>query len=117
MTTGWISLALSFLGDISTADIVTGWVSNDGVATLVDSHGTRDGRVERDASQDYQLIVGYQYQDSTVIRFKRKINTCDGEDITITVRASVYFSLICFGKQYSSQFKIENGRKAKLAQN
>ena len=39
----------------------------------------------QDKSQDYQLIVGYEYQDTTVIRFKRKVNTCDGEDLALTV--------------------------------
>ena len=39
----------------------------------------------QDKSQDYQLIVGYEYQDTTVVRFKRKVNTCDGEDLALTV--------------------------------
>ena len=42
--------------------------------------------MSKDKSQDYQLIVGYQYQDSTVLRFRRKLNTCDGDDLIVTVR-------------------------------
>ena len=47
-----------------------------------------------DKSQDYQLVVGYQYQGGTVLRFKRKINTCDGDDlvITVTILTSFYVS-------------------------
>ena len=51
-----------------------------------DAHGDRDRRFARDKSQDYQLVVGYQYQGGTVLRFRRKLNTCDGDDLVITVR-------------------------------
>ena len=50
-----------------------------------DAHGNQFGQTVKDKSQDYRLIVGYQYQENTVLRFKRKINTCDGEDLAITV--------------------------------
>ena len=53
--------------------------------SLQDAHGNQFGQTVKDKSQDYQLIVGYQYQDNTVLRFKRKLNTCDGEDLAITV--------------------------------
>ena len=29
-------------------------------------------------------MVGYQYQGGTVLRFKRKLNTCDGDDLVVT---------------------------------
>lgn len=51
-----------------------------------DAHGDSAGRMIKDKSQDYKLIVGYQYQGGTVLRFKRKLNTCDGDDLVITVR-------------------------------
>ena len=38
-------------------------------------------------------MVGYQYQDNTVLRFKRKINTCDGEDLAITVNKNSFFNV------------------------
>eukprot|EP00095_Tigriopus_kingsejongensis_P000886 snap_masked-scaffold409_size180341-processed-gene-0.2 protein:Tk00886 transcript:snap_masked-scaffold409_size180341-processed-gene-0.2-mRNA-1 annotation:"hypothetical protein DAPPUDRAFT_62540" len=84
VSTGWVSIALTFRGNLAGADIIVGWVSEDGVATLVDAHGDSQGRMVKDKTQDYQLIVGYQYQDSTVLRFKRKLNTCDGDDLAIT---------------------------------
>ena len=52
---------------------------------LQDAHGNQFGQMIQDKSQDYELIVGYEYQGTTVIRFKRKINTCDGEDLALTV--------------------------------
>ena len=57
-------------------------------AYLQDAHGNQFGQMVQDKSQDIQLIVGYEYQGTTVIRFKRKINTCDGEDLALTVRTT-----------------------------
>jgi hypothetical protein len=84
VTTGWVSLALTFRGDMKGADIIVGWVS-DGTATIVDAHGDERGRMVKDKSQDYLLDLGYEYQDSTVLRFTRELNTCDGDDLIITV--------------------------------
>ena len=50
-----------------------------------DAHGDERGRFVRDKSQDYLLDLGYEYQDSTVLRFSRKLNTCDGDDLIVTV--------------------------------
>lgn len=50
-----------------------------------DAHGNQFGQVIKDRSQDYQIILGYQYHKQTVLRFRRKLETCDGEDLSITV--------------------------------
>jgi len=84
VTTGWVSFALTFRGSMVGSDIILGWISDSGAATLIDAHGNQFGQTVKDKSQDYRLIVGYQYQENTVLRFKRKINTCDGEDLAIT---------------------------------
>ena len=39
VTTGWVSLALTFRGDLRGADIIVGWV-DDGKATIVVSKST-----------------------------------------------------------------------------
>jgi len=84
-TSGWVALALTYRGHMVGADVVVGWVDSAGQATLVDAHGDAGGGFARDKTQDYQLIVGYEYQGGTVLRFKRKLQTCDGEDLVITV--------------------------------
>ena len=66
---------------------------------LQDAHGNQFGQIIRDRSQDYQLIVGYQYQDTTVLRFRRKLETCDGEDLSITVNE---FKMIFFSFSYKT---------------
>ena len=40
--------------------------------------------MEEDKSQDYELIVGFEYEGATVLRFRRKLETCDTEDQTIS---------------------------------
>ena len=54
-----------------------------------DAHGNQFGQVIKDRSQDYQIILGYQYHKETVLRFRRKLETCDGEDLSITVRINI----------------------------
>ena len=80
-----MALALSHTRSIKGADLVIGWVSDQGQATLRDYHSV-DGRVvEEDKSQDYDLIVGYEDAGVTVLRFRRKIDTCDSDfDLPIT---------------------------------
>lgn len=39
-----------------------------------------------DPSQDYELLLGYENSTHTVLRFKRKLDTCDySHDVAITV--------------------------------
>lgn len=45
-----------------------------------------DGKPVVDSSQDYVLLLGYENQTHTVLRFKRKLDTCDvAYDVPITV--------------------------------
>lgn len=55
---------------------------------LQDRHIKRNGDIEpfMDPSQDYQLLLGYENATHTVMRFKRKLDTCDtSHDLPITV--------------------------------
>lgn len=45
-----------------------------------------DREPEVDPSQDYQLLLGYENNTHTVLRFKRRLDTCDYHDVPITVR-------------------------------
>lgn len=50
----------------------------------IKKHG--DGEPFVDPSQDYVLLLGYENATHTVMRFKRKLDTCDtSHDIPITV--------------------------------
>lgn len=55
---------------------------------LQDRHVTRNGDTEPvvDPSQDYMLMLGYENATHTVLRFRRKLDTCDAShDMAITV--------------------------------
>lgn len=52
-----------------------------------------DREPEVDPSQDYQLLLGYENNTHTVLRFRRRLDTCDHHDIPITVSGNwMYFS-------------------------
>lgn len=78
-TTGWVAMALSHTKSIKGADLVIGWVEESGQATLRDFHSVDGRTVVEDESQDYTLVVGYQENGLTVLRFRRKIETCDSD--------------------------------------
>ncbi|KAJ8977652.1 hypothetical protein NQ317_006425, partial [Molorchus minor] len=46
---------------------------------------TIDREPEVDPSQDYQLLLGYENSTHTVLRFRRRFDTCDHHDIPITI--------------------------------
>lgn len=52
-----------------------------------DCHGQRDGNGApiQDDTQNYTVVNGYQNTTHTVIQFKRPLETCDPDDIAITV--------------------------------
>lgn len=85
-THGYIGLGFSKDGTIYGADIVIGWV-HQGQVHFQDRHVKKngDGQPLVDSSQDYVLLLGYENQTHTVLRFKRKLDTCDvAYDVPIT---------------------------------
>ena len=72
-------MALSHTKSIKGADVVIGWVEPSGQATLRDFHSIDGRTVAEDESQDYELVVGYEDEGLTVLRFRRKIETCDSD--------------------------------------
>lgn len=61
-----------------------------------DRHVKKTGDIEPvvDPSQDYTLLLGYENATHTVMRFKRKLDTCDTSyDIPISVRNFCNFLL------------------------
>ncbi|XP_035698652.1 DBH-like monooxygenase protein 1 homolog [Branchiostoma floridae] len=81
-TRGWLGLGLSPNGGMPGSDIVIGWVK-DGQAYLTDRHATENSLPPEDESQDWELLSGYENDTHTVLRFKRKLQTCDVRDRVI----------------------------------
>nr|CAI5840241.1 unnamed protein product [Callosobruchus analis] len=53
------------------------------------SGSATDREPEVDPSQDYQLLLGYENNTHTVLRFRRKLDTCDHHDIPITLEHDI----------------------------
>ncbi|XP_069693146.1 MOXD1 homolog 2-like [Periplaneta americana] len=82
-TLGYIGFGFSADGQMPGADIVTAWV-RDGQVFFQDRYARGRGEPELDPSQDYELLLGYENGTHTVIRFRRRYDTCDPHDYTIT---------------------------------
>ncbi|XP_078598387.1 DBH-like monooxygenase protein 1 [Branchiostoma floridae x Branchiostoma japonicum] len=81
-TRGWVGLGLSPNGGMPGSDIVIGWVK-DGQAYLTDRYADEKALPPEDESQDWELLSGYENATHTVLRFKRKLQTCDFRDRVI----------------------------------
>ncbi|XP_035696831.1 DBH-like monooxygenase protein 1 [Branchiostoma floridae] len=81
-TTGWVGLGLSPNGGMPGSDIAIGWVK-DGIAHLTDRYAEAKAQPRMDESQDWELVSGYENETHTVLRFNRKLTTCDVRDRVI----------------------------------
>lgn len=86
-THGYVGFGFSANGRPEGADVVIGWVDN-GQTFFQDrfvSPNSKSTEPQVDPSQDYVLLKGYENTTHTIIRFRRKLDTCDGvSDIPIT---------------------------------
>ncbi|XP_064598301.1 DBH-like monooxygenase protein 1 homolog [Liolophura sinensis] len=84
-TLGYVGLGLSPNGGMTGADVIMGGVSDvDGKVFFEDRHATGKWEPISDTSQDWKLITGSQNDTHTVLRFWRKLQTCDKQDRPIT---------------------------------
>lgn len=91
-THGYVGFGFSVNGRQEGADVVIGWVDK-GQTFFQDRHVSRNvnsTEPQVDPSQDYVLLKGYENTTHTIIRFRRKLDTCDSVyDIPITVSNSL----------------------------
>ncbi|XP_023290728.1 MOXD1 homolog 2 [Orussus abietinus] len=84
-TLGYVGLGFTKNDRRVGADMVIGWVDNNGQVHLQDRHVKDAGRdPQMDSSQDYRLLLGYENKTHTVLRFSRRYDTCDPRDLKIT---------------------------------
>ena len=91
-TTGWVGLGLSPNGGMAGSDIVIGWVKN-GKPYLKDCYASEKAQPIEDLQQDYTLIDGTEMNGYTILKFKRKLITCDiSNDKPINVNVNILLS-------------------------
>ncbi|CAH1243298.1 MOXD1 [Branchiostoma lanceolatum] len=76
-------MGLSPNGGMPGSDIAIGWVK-DGKAHLTDHYADAKAQPPVDESQDWELVSGYENGTHTVLRFNRKLTTCDEKDRVIS---------------------------------
>ncbi|KAK3101729.1 hypothetical protein FSP39_005907 [Pinctada imbricata] len=82
-THGYVGFGLSNNGKMFPADIVIGWVK-DGKTFFKDRHSVEHAVPIVDKSQDWTLLLGFENSFGTILKFTRKIITCDPDDMDIT---------------------------------
>ncbi|XP_069106063.1 DBH-like monooxygenase protein 1 homolog [Argopecten irradians] len=82
-TRGYVGFGISGNGQMFPGDVVVGWVK-DGVTHFKDCHTTAHAMPQEDDSQDWVLLHGEENDFGTVLRFTRKLDTCDDDDFKIT---------------------------------
>ncbi|XP_032687202.1 MOXD1 homolog 2 isoform X2 [Odontomachus brunneus] len=86
-TLGYVGLGFTKAAESGRAgaDMVIGWVDNNGQVHLQDRHVKDTSKdPQMDSSQDYRLLLGYENKTHTVLRFSRRYDTCDPRDLKIT---------------------------------
>ncbi|XP_017756157.1 PREDICTED: MOXD1 homolog 2-like [Eufriesea mexicana] len=84
-TLGYVGLGFTRDDGSIGADMVIGWVDNNGQLHLQDRHVKNSSKdPQMDSSQDYCLLLGYENKTHTVLRFSRRYDTCDPRDLKIT---------------------------------
>ncbi|KAL4218773.1 hypothetical protein ACF0H5_021360 [Mactra antiquata] len=76
-TRGWVGFGLSTNGKMFPADVIVGWVNDDGTSHFSDRHTTGHSPPVMDKSQDWHLLLAKENEFGTVMKFVRRINTCD----------------------------------------
>ncbi|XP_052093581.1 DBH-like monooxygenase protein 1 homolog [Mytilus californianus] len=83
-TKGYVGFGLSSNGKMFPSDVVIGWIDSNGTTHFKDCHTEGHYAPIIDASQDWFLLLGKENNFGTVLKFIRKLDTCDDNDYLIT---------------------------------
>ena len=78
------------------ADIVMGWLDQNGTPTLSDRHAVRPGTPIVDDVQNVELISISETNGVTTMHFRRQLAACDKDDLAIVGTARI---LVAFGRE------------------
>merc|ERR1712002_689537 len=81
-TAGYVAFGISGNGNMYPADVVIGWVK-DGTPHFMDAHNVAKSPPLKDAQQDWHLISASETSGTTTLKFIRKLQTCDDDDMPI----------------------------------
>ncbi|KAG8192031.1 hypothetical protein JTE90_025297 [Oedothorax gibbosus] len=116
-THGYVGFGLSPNGGMAGSDIVTGWVK-DGKVYFQDRHGKGNIMPDIDEHQNWDLVSGSENDTHTCLQFRRKLETCDKDDMNIddsTMRLIYAYSDEDPASEQDLQYHFETRRGAKSA--
>jgi hypothetical protein len=76
-TTGWVGIGLSPNGGMKNSDIAIGWVDKKNKGYLKDCFASAESTPKTDKSQDWFLLEAAEQDGYTMLKYKRKLETCD----------------------------------------
>ncbi|XP_028665311.1 DBH-like monooxygenase protein 2 homolog [Erpetoichthys calabaricus] len=94
-TSGWIGFGFSPNGGMAGSDMIIGGIFPNGTQYFTDRHATGNTEPLVDNKQDYTLLSWAGNGNSTTLRFKRELQTCDSDDLPIT--DSPIFVIFAYG--------------------
>ena len=90
-TTGWVGLGFSQNGDMAGSDIVIGWVDDiTGAGHVKDTYAKIRAAPVMDKIQDWELLDAKQIDGYTILKIKRKLNTCDKDEDMVIKKETNY---------------------------
>ncbi|XP_055346152.1 DBH-like monooxygenase protein 2 homolog [Paramacrobiotus metropolitanus] len=109
-TTGWFGLGLSPSGSMRGADILVGWIDENGKGHIEDRYAPDFIEPTLDPQQDWTLEGSVRQDGNLIFRMSRKLNTCDKQnDVpinTIDTMRLIYASNPALPMKTGDQFHI-----------
>ena len=84
-TIGWIGFGISPNGGMAGSDVFVAWIDSNGLTNFTDRYITSDRRVLVDNEQNWFLLGSLKSNGFTIIKFTRKIETCDAYEQDLTI--------------------------------
>ncbi|CAL8093006.1 unnamed protein product [Orchesella dallaii] len=82
-TMGYVGVGLSPHGGMAGGDIAIGWIDSEGRPHLKDFYAIANDVPILDPIQNYELLGAYEDERGTRIKFRRKWDTCDENDMKL----------------------------------
>ena len=89
---GWISFGLSLDGSVSDSDIIIAWINQDGTGHFSDCHYESQPYPIQDKIQNWVLLQASLVNNTTVLKFSRKLIVCDSNELNINVSKSNFIT-------------------------
>eukprot|EP00929_Paragymnodinium_shiwhaense_P120829 TRINITY_DN9289_c0_g1_i1.p1 TRINITY_DN9289_c0_g1~~TRINITY_DN9289_c0_g1_i1.p1 ORF type:complete len:1157 (+),score=296.64 TRINITY_DN9289_c0_g1_i1:211-3681(+) len=117
-TAGWVGFGIAHMGGMKGADMVVGFVDDNGVASVKDYWSLDNVRPSEDECQDWQLVSGGRTCDAgnctTTIVAKRALSTADAQDWPILDDGRPTRIVVAYGRANSFSYHSSDRRSTRV---